>query len=444
MNPREAAATPRKHPPAQFNLSSLPVTPTVPEVSLLLDHANRLLYSKTTTSNNFEQNDVKGGPSSALLQTNFAVGSDLVYHSVDQALIRNGLASSPGFNSPDAVYQRAANYLPKKSTFPNLDSEVPSENVFPTPLNTLKKSNNYENLNTTQYRSPPVLSPDSGFLLQGQLESALEKKLLEQRVKELEEDNKNLREKLARLESQQDSLQHVKMDALSQQTAACLRLLENLNTKKIQFEKSTQTDQQGPQFNTAQNDIAVRQDQMQQLQHLQEALMHHQAMAEQQQNVNEGQATPDDFYNNALVAMQGLFPQRDLKVSVQETTVNHGGATRKNLVMFDTCYLPRVQPVPEEYSPRVSDVSAHMNQLAAKLLGPGQQAEALQASPGRTYYNNLSMSTKQFLEKMNISPGREGKIVEEEEEVEVQRHIPSAVSDKILDITAIKKQNKLL
>jgi hypothetical protein len=443
MNSREAAVSPRKNPPAQFNLSSLPVTPTVPEVSLLLDPAYRPPYAKTSAPNNFEQNEAQGGPP----QTNFAAGHDLVYRPLDQPVIRNGVVSSPGFNSPD-VHSRAATYLPPKSSFPNFNAALPmsaTENVFPTPLNTLKNTNNFENLNATQYRSPPVLSPDSGFRLQSQLENALEKKMLEQRVKELEEDNKNLREKLVRLESQQDSLQQVKMDALSQQTAACLRLLENLNTKKIQFEKSTQTDQQAQNFNAAQDDNAVRRDQIQQLQYLQEAIMQQQASAEQQQNINvQGQANPEDFYNNALVAMQGLYPQRDLKVSVQETTVDHGGATRKNLVMFDTCYLPRVQPVPMENSHRVSDVSAHMNQLAAKLLGPGQQAEALQAPQARTYYNNLSMSTKQFLEKMNISPGREGKIAEEDEVVEVERRTPSAVSDKILDITAIKKQNKLL
>jgi hypothetical protein len=442
MNSREAAGSPRKNPPAQFNLSSLPVTPTVPEVSLLLDPAYRPLHSKTSASNDFEQNEARGGP-----QINFAAGNDLVYRPLDQPLIRNGVASSTGFNSPD-VHSRAATNLPPKSSFPIFNAELPMmppENVFPTPLNSLKNTNNFENLNATQYRSPPVLSPDSGFRLQSQLESALEKKMLEQRVKELEEDNKNLREKLVRLEGQQDSLQQVKMDALSQQTAACLRLLENLNTKKIQFEKSTQTDQPVQNLNVAQDDNAVRRDQIQQLQCLQEVLMHQQASAEQLQNINDqGQANPEDFYNNALVAMQGLFPQRDLKVSVQETTVDHGGATRKNLVMFDTCYLPRVQPVPMENSARVSDVSAHMNQLAAKLLGPGQQAEALQAPQARTYYNNLSMSTKQFLEKMNINPIREGKIAEEDEVEEVERRTPSAVSDKILDITAIKKQNKLL
>jgi len=444
MNPREAAGSPRKNPPAQFNLSSLPVTPTVPEVSLLLDPAFRPLHSKTSACNNFEQNDAQGGP-----QFNFAAGNDLVHYPLDQPMIRNGVASSTGFNSPD-VHLRAATNLPPKSSLPNFNAELPmlpSEDVFATPFNTLKDTNNFENLNATQYRSPPVLSPDSGFRLQSQLESALEKKMLEQRVKDLEEDNKNLREKLVRLESQQDSLQQVKMDALSQQTAACLRLLENLNTKKIQFEKSTQTDQPVQNLNAAQDNNAVRRDQTQQLQYLQEVLIHQQASAEQQQNINvhdQGQANPEEFYNNALVAMQGLFPQRDLKVSVQETTVDHGGATRKNLVMFDTCYLPRVQPVPMENSARVSDVSAHMNQLAAKLLGPGQQAEALQAPQARTYYNNLSMSTKQFLEKMNINPSREGKIAEEDEVEEMERRTPSAVSDKILDITAIKKQNKLL
>ncbi|XP_065348671.1 uncharacterized protein LOC135945137 isoform X2 [Cloeon dipterum] len=376
MDRNEAVPTPRRNPPAQFNLSSLPVTPTVPEVSLLL-----------------EQNGFR--PVRVPTPQGHQVALDI---NVQDALAEH--------NSPQPF--RGFIQRPKTS-FPVAD-QIPDEPSMPAAhLDVVNKApNNYRTPPSFQH-SPLVTSPatheEGPPRHQGaiQVDYAanlmlnVEKRLLEQRVKELEEENRTLRERVERLESQQDSLQQVKMDALAEQTAACLRLLENLNARKVQFERSTQTDEPSA--------------------------------------TSHNRSDQEEFYDDALRAMQGLFPPRDVRVE-----------QGKEAAVYDTSYLPRVLPVATpEASPRVTDISAHMNQLALKHLNlnsPSLQVDRPQ-QPCMTYYNNLSMSTKQFLEKLKVTPGQQAQILEEDDEAALSPSQKGS-TDKILDITAIKRQNKLL
>ncbi|XP_059488509.1 uncharacterized protein LOC132204189 isoform X1 [Neocloeon triangulifer] len=424
MNLDDAPSTPRRKPPTQFNLSSLPVTPTVPEVSLLLDQNYRPLQPRqgvqqSPSASNVHQGQPTTPPVTRIQEPQFRI------------------SSPTGFGTPSGSHQRPA--LPPRTNPPVLNGvQDASSKLHAFDVQAVEPFPNCRSPPSFQH-SPLVTSPavnEDGPRKQGpvQVDYAanlmlnVEKKLLEQRVKELEEENRCLRDRVGHLESQQNSLQQVKMDALAEQTAACLRLLENLNNKKVQFERSTQTDESS----------IGKPSEVQQMPPF--------YVNSPQPFQPQTEENSEDFYNNALKAMQGFFPQRDLKVSVQETTVNQAGATRKNMVMFDTCYLPRVQPVPEP-SQRVSDISAHMNQLALKhLSSPEIPPEGLSKQPCMTYYNNLSMSTKQFLEKLRTGAvGQEEKIEEEHEEVfGQQKSRQGSSTDKILDITAIKQQNKLM